>query len=159
MHNTTPLPDISITPIGVKDLVDLGPASAIGEAIADVLDTPNPHAAQVKDLVARWLGGGWQWYLEGTHAVTLLAVSRLDPRITLKHHFDRGAYEESEIVLHDHERGVYFVVSDPPGENRDIGFGHAPLHRLADAMIAMDVVLPLGVAEKIAGDRISEVRS
>lgn len=156
---TTTLPEISITPFGVKDMVDLGPASAIGEAIADALDTPNPRAAQVKDLVARWLDGGWQWYLEGTQAVTLLAVSRFDPRITHKHHFDRGVFEESEIVLHDHERGLYFVVGDPPGDNRDIGFDHAPLHRLADAMIAMDVVQPLGVEEKIAGDRISEVRS
>lgn len=157
----TPLPELSITPFGVKDITDLGPAPINMGGFAAALDavTVNARAAGVEDLVARWLAGGWSWRLEGSQAVTLSAVSKFDPRITHKYHFSRGVFEESEITLHDHERGLYFVVADPPGDNRDVGFGHAPLHRLADAMIAMDVAQPLGVEEKIAADRISEVRS
>jgi hypothetical protein len=157
----TPLPELSITPIGVKDIADLGPAPIDLDDFAAAIEanTLNARAAEIADLVARWLAGGWSWHLEGAKAVTLSAVSNFDPRITHKFHFDRGVFEESEIVCDDRERGLYLVVAPPPTDNRDVAFSPAPLHRLADAMIAMDVVMPLGVAEKIGGDRISEVRS
>lgn len=164
--NSTPLPPLSMggpdfasfqrgedrPPLGVFDI------AAVGGSTRD---------AQVIDLVNRWMTAEWSWSLDpasrktapGGTSVQLETVCQFDSRIRHRFSFKHGDLEFQEIVCDDLPRGVFLVVSIPLAANRDDQFDHAPLHRLADAMIGMGIEQPLGVEEKIAGDRVSEVRS
>lgn len=162
--NSTPLPPLSMggsdfaafqrgeqrAPLGVLDM------AAIGGTVRD---------AQVLDLVNRWVTAEWSWSslpskaMSGGVSVRLDATLQMDTRICHSFLFKNADLSFQEIICHDEARGVYLVVSTPLATNRDDNFDHAPLHRLADAMIALGIEQPLGVAEKIAGDRVSEVRS
>ncbi|CAM5397139.1 hypothetical protein AFEL58S_01975 [Afipia felis] len=163
---STPLPPLSMggsdfaafqrgedrPPLGVFDM------AVAGSTVRD---------AQVADLVNRWMAAEWTWSLDpslrktapGSTTVQLETVSQFDSRIRHRFSFKHGDLLFQEIVCDDEARGVFLVVSIPQAANRDDHFDHAPLHRLADAMIGMGIEQPLGVAEKIAGDRISELRS
>jgi hypothetical protein len=151
LDTVTIAPGAASAPLGVLDMAALG-----GDA----------RDAEIRDLVSRWIAAEWTWTMEpaarlrsGTLSVTVEMESAFDVRIRNRFVFRAGSLDHQEIVCEDLERGVYLVVSAPSPANREADFDHAALHRLADAMIGMGIVQPLGAEEKLAGDRLSEVRS
>lgn len=119
----------------------------------------------IDELVTAWLASDWHYKLSperaqpGNETVVVIATCAIDYRVSQRRSFLGGEAAGHEIVFYDDERGIELRLIAPAENNRTAEFDYKPLERLADALIKLGVVQPLGVDETISGDRLSEARS
>lgn len=129
------------------------------------LERRSGRDVMIDELVAAWLKSDWTYKLSperaqsGNETVVVIATCVADYRVSQRRSFLGGESAEHEIVFYDDERGIELRLIAPAENNRAAEFDHRPLERLADALIRLDVVQPLGLDEAIRGDRLSQVRS